>query len=112
MVVAPSSTSLAGGGPARGLPRRATAPPQYAIPHEGSACSVASNPATASRKAKEWSNAAARENSFCAAGLHDVGKLTVPSFSGACWATEGRANRRLSRTAIAARRMVFLLVVF
>ena len=67
--------------PASGLPSHATAAPQAAIPHEGSAFAAASNPVIAYWNQKECSRATARVNSFWAAGLHDVGKFTEPSFS-------------------------------
>src|SRR5215510_14383515 len=75
----------------------------------GSAWAAASNPLIAWPNQKEWSSATARVNSFCAAGLQEVGKLTVPSFSGACWAPADMANRRARDTAMASDRIVVLL---
>src|SRR5262245_47722846 len=109
MVAAPSSRSLAGGGPASGLPRRDTAAPQYAMPHEGSAWAAASNPAIAWLNQNEWSRATARVNSFCAAWLQDVGKFTAPSFSGTCCAPADAAKRNVMEMAMARDRIVVLL---
>src|SRR5215510_15937711 len=79
------------------------------MPHEGSAWSAASKPLMAWLNQKEWSKATARVNSCCAAALQDVEKLTVPSFSGTCWAPADTAKSRLSVTTMAAGRMVRLL---
>src|SRR5215470_9918381 len=79
------------------------------MPHEGSAWSVASKPLMAWLNQNEWSKATARVNSCCAAALQDVEKLTVPSFSGTCWAPADTAKSRLSVTTMAAGRMVRLL---
>src|SRR5262249_36905555 len=96
-----------------------------AIPHDGSAWSVASNPLIAEPNQKECSSATARLNSACAAALHDVGKFTVPSFSPS-WADTGvvrssrptrapRARARImdrppcSRESLASDRLIVLI---
>src|SRR5262245_30489259 len=76
------------------------------MPQDGSARPAASNPAIAWLNQKEWSMATARVNSFCAAGLQEVGKFTVPSFSGSRWALAGTAKRTATETAMAKDRMV------
>src|SRR5262245_55179980 len=80
------------------------------MPQDGSARPAASNPAIAWLNQKEWSMATARVNSFCAAGLQEVGKFTVPSFSGSRWTLAGTAKRTATETAMAKDRMVFLLL--
>src|SRR5688572_1973775 len=77
----PSFRPRAFGGAARGLPIQAMAVPQWAMPQLGSVCVASANPLTAGSSAKECSSATARLNWACAAGLHDVLKSTVPSFS-------------------------------
>jgi hypothetical protein len=76
------------------------------MPQVGSAAAAASNPLIADWKAKECSRAAARVNSACAAGLHEVGKFTVPSFSDVA---AGRVRSSRSVIAIARTRIVILL---
>src|SRR6185295_15627215 len=49
--------------------------------HCGSMLPTSVNAFSASSYSNEWSHATARLNCFCAAGLHDTEKLTVPSFS-------------------------------
>src|SRR5215510_5982902 len=105
-VAAPSSRFLAGGAPASGLPSHDTAAPQAAIPQEGSAWTAASNPLVACENQNECSSATARVNTFWAAGVHDVGKFTVPSFSTDCWAPTGVARSRPIIMTIAATRML------
>src|SRR5262245_1823245 len=104
--MAPISTFLAGGAPASGLPSQATAAPQPPMPQQGSAAAVASNPLIAYWNQNEGSIATARVNSVCAAGLHDVGKFTVPSFS---VAAPVRARSNTSTAAMADTRIVILL---
>src|SRR5687768_3621265 len=55
--------------------------PQYPIAHWGSICVTSVNPFTASRYQNECSSATARSNGFCAAGAHEIGKLTCPILS-------------------------------
>src|SRR5262245_25235818 len=104
--MAPISTFLAGGAPASGLPSQATAAPQPAMPQEGAAAAVASNPLLASWNQHAGSSAPALVNSACAAGLHDVGKFTVPSFS---VEAPVRATSNTSTAAMADTRIVILL---
>src|SRR5262245_53488261 len=77
------------------------------MPQLGSAWAAASNPLIEYTNQKEWSMATARLNSFCAAGLQVVGKLTVPSFSS--WAPAARGKSRPRRAAITPVRMNVLL---
>src|SRR6185295_7740334 len=49
--------------------------------HCGSMLPTSVNAFCASSYSNEWSHATARLNCFCAAGLQDTEKLTVPSFS-------------------------------
>src|SRR5688572_2596073 len=57
------------------------ATPQWPMPHFGSVFATSENPFSASSYQNECSSATARLN-FCCAGLvHDVAKLTLPSFS-------------------------------
>src|SRR5215468_6583056 len=108
-VAAPSSRSLAGGGPASGLPSHATDAPHAAMPQEGSATAAASKPLMAFENQNEWSRATARVNSCWAAGLHVVGNVTEPSFSAdGSAAAAGRVTSR-TESAIAAVRIVVLL---
>src|SRR5688572_32040533 len=85
----PSLRPRAFGGAASGLPIQAMAMPQWAMPQLGSVCAASVNPLTAPSSAKECSRATARLNWACAAGLQDVLKSTVPSFSD--WAQTGMA---------------------
>jgi hypothetical protein len=57
--------------------------PQYPIAHWGSSRVTSVNPLTASRYQNECSSATARSNGFCAAGAHEIGKLTCPIRSSA-----------------------------
>ena len=57
------------------------ASPQYAIAHVGSAAMTSLNCCSALSYQKLCSNATPRSNAFCCAAAHEVGKLTVPSFS-------------------------------
>src|SRR5947208_11105991 len=59
------------------------------MPHDGSACATALNPLIASPNQNECSSETARSNCACTAGLHEVGKLTVPRRSGACAPARG-----------------------
>src|SRR5262245_3605249 len=83
------------------------------MPQEASACAAPSNPLIAYSNQKEWRKATARVNSAWAAALHEVGKLTVPSFSVVCWALDGRtgrtSNKPMSRAIVSVCIVVFLL---
>src|SRR5207249_11912781 len=57
---------------------------QWAMPHDGSACATALKPLIDSANQNECCSATARSNCACTAGLHEVGKLTLPRRSGAC----------------------------
>src|SRR5262245_32216820 len=57
------------------------ATPQYAMAHDGSCLVMAVNAFTVSGKKNECSIATARLNCVCALALHEIGKLTSPSFS-------------------------------
>ena len=57
---------------ANGLPHRLTAMPHPAIPHAGSALSVALNPSIAGRNSNECNSVIARLNGAWASALHDV----------------------------------------
>src|SRR5438132_6642955 len=54
--------------------------PQYAMPHFGSDFATSANPFSASSYQKECKRATARLN-CCGDALHDMAKLTRPSFS-------------------------------
>src|SRR2546422_3578847 len=54
------------------------------MPHDGSACATALKPLIDSANQNECCSATARSNCACTAGLHEVGKLTLPRRSGAC----------------------------
>jgi hypothetical protein len=57
------------------------ATPQWAIPHDGSLCATSSKALIAAPNQNEWSSATARFKSAWTAGLHELRKLTCPSFS-------------------------------
>src|SRR6266511_1603418 len=71
------------GTPTKGLGanRVAIASPQYPIPQPGSVLVTAAKPWAAASNQKECNRATARLNSCWAAGVHDTGRSTVPSFS-------------------------------
>src|SRR5215475_8836310 len=81
MAAAPAFIALALGGQANGLPIDMMAIPQCAMPHSESSSRTLANDSFAGSNPKEWNSAMARLNSFCAAALHETGKLTSPS----CW---------------------------
>ena len=58
------------------------ATPHCAIAQEGSAAATAPKAFSASSYQNEWSRATARANGAWTAAAHEVGKLTLPSFSG------------------------------
>src|SRR5207244_9979699 len=64
---------------------RLMATPHCAIAHEGSAAATSLKAFSASSYQNEWRSATARTKRAWTAGAHDVGKLTVPSFSGRGW---------------------------
>src|SRR5207248_2697580 len=80
----PSVIPRGTGGPASGLPSQATAAPQWAMPHDGSAAATALKALMASPNQNECCSATARSNCACTAELHEVGKVTLPNRSGAC----------------------------
>ena len=80
----PSVIPRGTGGPASGFPSQATAAPQWAMPQDGSAVATALKALIASPNQNECCSATARSNCACTAGLHEVGKLTLPNRSGAC----------------------------
>ena len=55
--------------------------PQWAMPQPGSVFAVSAKPLSAVWNQNEWSSATARSNFGWAAAVHEVGKLTMPSFS-------------------------------
>src|SRR3989442_11587125 len=57
------------------------ATPQNPMAHDGSVTVTSVNALVASSYQNECNIATARSNCWLAAGLHDTGKLTVPSFS-------------------------------
>src|SRR5262249_17873247 len=71
------------------------------MPHSGSVFSTSSNTFCDARYQKECWYSMARLNCFCASGLHDVSKRTLPSLlSSACaWAGWQRATLIASATA-------------
>src|SRR4051794_29915353 len=73
------------------------------MPQAGSIRETASNASLARLNQKECSKTTAFTNSVCAAGLHEIGKVTVPSFVG-CWVPTGTATRKPITTASAAER--------
>src|SRR5438067_9140352 len=87
--------------------------------HEGSRFSTSLNVFRPSGNQNEWSSATPRSKSGCTAASHDVGKCTVPSFSGgrpavlapsscAVATTGGNASSAVS---IAARSIIVLLLL-
>src|SRR5215471_809109 len=52
------------------------------MPHSRSFSRALANDSFAGSNQKEWNRAMARLKSFCAAALHETGKLTSPSLSG------------------------------
>src|SRR5262245_66583997 len=79
MAAAPAFSALGLGGQANGLPIDIMAIPQCAMPHSGSCSRTLANDSFAGSNPKEWKRAMARLKSFCAAALHETGKLTSPS---------------------------------
>jgi len=77
----PFLISSAGNGATSGLGRWLMATPQYAMAHDGSCLVMAVNAFIVSGKKNECSMATARLNCVCALALHEIGKLTSPSFS-------------------------------
>src|SRR5262245_28245669 len=77
------------------------------MPQDGSACATALKPRMAWVNQNEWSSATARVKSACTAGLHVVGKLTVPSRSWG-WVAAGTAARTRVVTRVSILRFIVL----
>src|SRR5215510_11884982 len=67
------------------------------MPHSGSFFSTSSNVFCDARYQKECWYSMARLNSFCASGVHDVWKFTLPSCS-STWANAGWASTAAAPT--------------
>src|ERR687891_2695884 len=79
------------------------ATPHCAIAHEGLAAATSLKAFSASSYQNEWSNATARANGACTAGAQEVGKLTVPSFSGRAWWCDWSFSSAAAPTAASAQ---------
>src|SRR6188472_1469877 len=90
MAAAPSARFFAGGGTC-GFKSRLSAMPQWAMPHSGSALSVSSKACCDARYQNECWYSIARLKCFCASGLHDVSKFTLPSLT-SDWPNAGCAK--------------------
>src|SRR5438045_7551326 len=92
MAAAPSARFFAGGGTC-GFQSRLSAMPQWAMPHSGSAFNTSSKTCCDARYQNECWYSMARLKCFCASGLHDVSKFTLPSFVSSDFASAGCAHK-------------------
>src|SRR5713226_6074989 len=80
------------------------------MPHSGSAFNTSSNACCDARYQNECWYSIARLNSFCASGLHDVSKFTLPSFLSSDCPNAGCASESPAAAAAAIANDVLIMI--
>ena len=80
------------------------------MPHSGSAFSTSSNTFCDARYQNECWYSIPRSNSFCASGLHDVSKCTVPSFLSSDCPNAGSVNESPTTVVTASTKDVLTMI--